>query len=166
MPKNVQLTTQLHSFHLLAWSCLKSFKLGFNSTWTKKLQMYKLDLERQGNQKSNCQHLLDHRESKKIPEKKHLTSASLMMLKPLTVWITINCGKFLKRWEYPSTLCASCKTYIQVKKHKLKPDVEQWTGSELGKKYVKPVYCHPAYLTNMQSTSCKLLGWKHKFGSR
>ena len=53
------------------------------------------------NQRSNCQHLLDHGESKRVPEK---TSASLTTLKPLTVWITTNCGKFLKRWEYQATL--------------------------------------------------------------
>ena len=46
-------------------------------------------------------------------------------------------------------------------------DMEQQTGSKLGKQYVKAVYCHPAYLTYMQSTSCKMLGWmKHKLESR
>ena len=46
-------------------------------------------------------------------------------------------------------------------------DMEQQTGSKLGKQYVKAVYCHPAYLTDMQSTSCKMLGWmKHKLESR
>ena len=50
---------------------------------------------------------------------------------------------------------------------KLEPDMEQWTGSELGKEYVKAVYYHPAYLTYMQSTSCKMLDWmKHKLVSR
>ena len=45
--------------------------------------------------------------------------------------------------------------------------MEQWTGSKLGKEYVKAVYCHPAYLTYMQSTSCEMLGWmKHKLESR
>ena len=45
--------------------------------------------------------------------------------------------------------------------------MEQWTGSELGKEYVKAVYCHPAYLIYMQSISCKMLGWmKHKLESR
>ena len=49
----------------------------------------------------------------------------------------------------------------------VEPDMEQWTGSKLGKEYVKAVYCHPAYLTYMQSTSCKMLGWmKHKLESR
>ena len=42
-------------------------------------------------------------------------------------------------------------------------DIEHWPGSKLGKEYVKAVYCHPAYLTYMQSTSCEMLGWmKHK----
>ena len=51
---------------------------------------------------------------------------------------------------------------MQVKKQQLEPDMEQWTGSELGKEYVKAVYCHPAYLTYMQSTSCKMLDWMKK----
>jgi len=57
------------------------------------------------NQRSNCQSLLDHRKSKGIPKKKKTsTSASLTMLKFFTVWITTNCGEFLKRWEYQTTL--------------------------------------------------------------
>ena len=47
---------------------------------------------------------------------------------------------------------------------KLEPDVEQWTGSKLGKEYVKVVHCHPAYLTYMQSTSCEIPDWmNYKF---
>ena len=78
------------------------------------------------------------------------TSASLAM--PLTGWITANSGKFLKRWEYPTTLPASCETCMQLKKQQLELDMEQ-TGSKSGKEYIKAVYCHPAYLTYMQSTS-------------
>ena len=56
---------------------------------------------------------------------------------------------------------------MQVKKQQLEPDMEQQTGSKLRKEYVKAVYCHPAYLTSMQSTSCEMLGWmKHKLESR
>ena len=56
---------------------------------------------------------------------------------------------------------------MQVKKQQLEPDMEQWTGSKLGKEYVKAVYCHPAYLAYMQSTSCEMLGWmKHNLESR
>ena len=56
---------------------------------------------------------------------------------------------------------------MQVKKQQLELDMEQQTDSKSGKEYVKAVYCHPAYLTYMQSTSCKMLGWmKHKLESR
>ena len=48
---------------------------------------------------------------------------------------------------------------MQVKKPQLELDIEQWTGSKLGKEYVKAVYCHPAYLTHMQSTSGKISSW-------
>ena len=57
-------------------------------------------------------------------------SASLTMLKPLAVWITRNCGKFLKRWEYQITLPASWEICMQVKKQQLEPYMEQKTGSK------------------------------------
>ena len=56
---------------------------------------------------------------------------------------------------------------MQVKKQWLELDMEQWTGSKLGKEAIKAVYCHPAYLTYMQSTSCEMPDWmKHKLESR
>ena len=56
---------------------------------------------------------------------------------------------------------------MKVKKQQLEPDMEQWADSKLGKEYVKSVYCHPAYLTYMQSTSCEMPDWmKHKLESR
>ena len=56
---------------------------------------------------------------------------------------------------------------MQVKKQQLELDMEQKTSSKLGKEYVKAVYCHPAYLTYMQSTLCEMLGWmKYKLESR
>ena len=56
---------------------------------------------------------------------------------------------------------------MQVKKQQLELDMEQHAGSKLGKEYVKAIYCHPAYLTYMQSTSCEMLDWlKHKLQSR
>ena len=81
------------------------------------------------------------------------------MPKPLIVWITINCGKFLKRWEYLTTLPASQETCTQVKKQQLELDMEQLTDSKLGKEYIKAIYCHLTYLTSMQGTSWKILGW-------
>ena len=60
------------------------------------------------------------------------------------------------------TLPVSWETYMQDKKQQLELDMKQWISSKLGKKYVKAVYCHPAYVTYMQSTSHELLGWvKH-----
>ena len=88
-------------------------------------------------------------------------------LKPLTVWIIMNCGKFWKGWEYQTILPASWEICMQVKKQQLEWDMEQWTGSKLGKVYIKAVYCHPAYLTYTQSTSCEMPDWmKHKLESR
>ena len=79
----------------------------------------------------------------------------------------IGYGKFWKRWEYQTTWPASWETYMQVRKQQLELDMEQQTGSKLGKEHIKAVYCHPAYLIYMQSTSCDMLGWmKHKLESR
>ena len=56
---------------------------------------------------------------------------------------------------------------MQVKKQQVESDMKQWIGSKLEKEYAKAVYCHPAYLTDMRSTSCEMLGWmKHKLESR
>ena len=56
---------------------------------------------------------------------------------------------------------------MKDKKQHLEPDMEKWTGSKLGKEYITAVYCHPAYLTYMQSTSCEMPDWmKHKLESR
>ena len=120
-----------------ARSCSKSSKLGFNSLITEK---------------------------KQENSTKTSTSASLTMLKPLTVWITTNCGKYLRRWEYQTTLPAPWETWMQVKKKQLEP--KQLTGSKLGRKY-KAVHCHFVYLTSTQSISCEMLGWmNHKLESR
>ena len=99
--------------------------------------------------------------------RKSCTSALLTMLKHLIVWITTNCGKFLKRWKHQVTWPASWDICKQVKKQPLEPDMEQQTGFKLGKEYIKAVYCHPAYLTYTQSTSQEMLGWMtHKLESR
>ena len=83
------------------------------------------------------------------------SAASLTNLKPLTVWITTNCEKFLERWEYQTTLPASWEICMQVKKQQLEPDMEQWTGSKLRK---EAVYCHPAYLCSVHHVKC-WTGW-------
>ena len=86
---------------------------------------------------------------KQESSKRTSTSALLTMPKPLTVWITTNCGKSFKIWEYQTTWPASWEICMQVKKQQLELDMEQQTGFKSGKEYVKAVYCHPAYLTFM-----------------
>ena len=81
--------------------------------------------------------------------RKTSTSALLTMPKLLTVWITANCGKFLKRWDYQTTSPASWEICMQVKKQQLELDMEQQTGSKSGMEYAKAVFCNLAYLTYM-----------------
>jgi len=88
-----------------------------------------------------------------------------LLISILTVWIKTN-WKILKdgntRPPYLPSEQSACRS-----RSKLEPDMEKQTGSKLGKEYVKAIYCHLAYLTCMQSTSCKTLGWmKHKLESR
>ena len=119
----------------------------------------------QRTQRSNFQHVLDHRKNKRVPEK-HL---HLLYWLRQRFWLcgSQQTGKCLKRWKYQTTLVASWEICIHVKKQQLQLDREQQTGSKLGNEYVKTVYCHPAYLTYMQSTSCDMPGWmKHKLESR
>ena len=76
-------------------------------------------------------------------------------------------NKLWKILKYQTTLPASWEICMQVKKQQLEPDMEQQTSSKLGKEYTKAVYCHPASLTYMQSTSWQMLDWmKHKLESR
>ena len=97
---------------------------------------------------------------KKIREfQKNIYFVLLTMLKPLNVWITINHGKFLKRWEYQNTLPVSWETCMQVQKQQLQSYMKQLTGSKFGKEDDKVVCYHSVYLTYMQNTSCKVPGW-------
>ena len=109
-------------------------------------------LKMQRNQGSNCQHSLDHRESKGIST---FASASLATLKPSTVWITAN-WKILRDGNTRPPYLETC---MWVKKQQLELDVEQL--SRLGKEHDKALHSHPAYLTYVQSASCKMLGWMH-----
>ena len=75
--------------------------------------------------------------------------------------------EILKEVEYQTTWPVPWEICIQIRKQQLEMDVEQQTVSKSGKEYVKAVCCDPVYLTYMQSTSCKMLGWmKHKLESR
>ena len=118
---------------------LKILQSGFNSTWTVNFQMLKLYLEKA--EESEIKFLTSIGSYKKQESSKETsTSALLIMPTPYTVRITANCGKFLKRWEYQTTLPASWEICIQVKKQQLEPDIEQWTGSKLGKEYIVTLF--------------------------
>ena len=131
------------------------------------LQMITLDLEKAKEPEIK---LPTSTGSSKKQESSRKTSISALLTrpKPLTVWITTNCGKFWKRWEYQTTWSASWETCMQVRKRQLELDMEQQTGSKSGNESVKAAYCHPAYLTYMQNiSSWETLGWmKHKLESR
>ena len=131
-----------------------------------KFQMFKLDLEKA--QESEIKLSTSAGSSKKQESSRKTSSSALLtMPKPLTVWTKTNSGKFFKRWEYQTTWPASWEICMKVRKQQLELDMEQQTGSKWGKEYIKAVYCHPAYLTYMQSTSWEMLGWnKHKLDSR
>ena len=109
--------------------------------------------KRQMNQRSNCQHLFDHEKEREFQKKS--ISASLTLLKPLTVWITTN-WKILKEIGIPDHLtCLLRNLYAEQEATEL--DMKQLICSKLEKEYIKAVYCHPAYLTYMQSTPCEML---------
>ena len=112
MPKNAQATTQLHSSHTLVKECSKFSKPGFSNPWTVNFKMLKLVLEKAEDPEIK---LPTPAESWKKQESSRKTSISalLTMPKPLTVWITINCGKFWNRWEYQTTWPASWETYYE-----------------------------------------------------
>ena len=78
-------------------------------------------------------------------------------------WTELNCGKFLKRREYQTTWPAFWEICMQVRKQQLELDLEQQTGSKLGKEYVKAVYCHPAYLTYMQKCWAGSTSWNKDY---
>ena len=141
VPKNAQTTTQLHSSHTLVQQCSKFSKPGFSNMWTVNFQIFKLVLEKAEEPEIKLPTFTGS-SKKQESSRKTSISALLTMTKPLTVWITINCGTF---WEsntrppdLPPEIC------IQVKEQQLELDMEQQTSSKWGKEYIKATYCHPA----------------------
>ena len=123
---------------------------------TEKFQMFMLDLEKA--EEAGIKLPISVGSHKKQENsRKTSTSVLLTMSKPLPVWITISVENSSRdgntRPPYLPTVKPVCRS------RQLKPDMEQWIGYKLGKEYIKAAYCHPAYLTYMQSTSCKMPGW-------
>ena len=161
----LKLPLNCHHLTTLAKKCSKFSKPGFNSTWTVNFYVFKLDLEKAEEPEIKLPTSVG---SLKKQESSRKTSISALLTMPACDCVDLNkLWKILKRWEYQTTLPVSCETCIQVKKQQLELDMEQKTGCKLGKEWVKAVYCHPAYLTYMQSTLCEMSGWmKHKLGTR
>ena len=129
MPKNVQTTEQLHSSHTLVKQCSKFSKPGFSNMWTVNFLTFKLVLEKA--EEPEIKLSISARSWKKQESsRKTSISALLTMPKPLTVWITINCGKFWKRCEYQTTWPASWEICMQTRKQQVELDMEQQTGSK------------------------------------
>ena len=137
MPKNAQTTTQMHSSHTLASNAQNSLSQASTVRELRTCRYSSWIQKRQRNQRSNCQHLLDHRKSKKF--QKNIYFFCTEYTKAFDCVNLKNCGIFFKRWEHQTTLPASCEICMQVKKQQLEPDMEQRTGSKLGKEYVKAV---------------------------
>ena len=129
MPKNAQTATQLHSSHTLVKWCSKFSKSGFSNTWAVNFLMFKLVLEKAEEPEIKLPTSTGSSKKQESSGKRSI-STLLTMPKPLTVWITINCEKFWKRWEYQTTWPASWQTCIQVRKQHLELGMEQQTGSK------------------------------------
>ena len=112
--------------------------------------MYKLDLEKAEEPEIKLP-VSTGSLKKQENSKKTSTSASLTTPTPLNVWITTN-WKILQELGIPHHLTCLLRNLYAGQKQQLELDMEQQTGSKPGKEYVKVVYCHPAYLTYMQST--------------
>ena len=158
MLKNAQTTVHLCSFHILVRLCSKSFKLAFSTKWTKNFQMYKLGLEKVEEPEIKLLIFIGSWR-KQENSRKTSTSASLTTLKSLIVWITTNCEKFFKRWEYQTTLYASQEATL-----KTRHATTDWF--KIGKRLYQGSLLSPC-LTSVQNMSCKMLCWmNHKLESR
>ena len=133
--------------------------------WTKKFQMFKVDLENA--EKPEIKLPTSTGSLKKQESSRKTSTSALLITQKAFDHVDHNKLEFLKRWEYQTTWPASWEICIQVRKQQLELNMGQQTGSKLGKEYIEALYCHPAYLTYMQRTSCKLPVWmKHKLESR
>ena len=121
------------------------------------LQIVKLDLEKAEEQEIRWATSVGS-SKKQENARKTFTSALLTTPKPLSAWITTH-WKILKEMGIPDHLTCLLRNLYSGKTQQLELDTEQQTGSKLGMESFKAVYCHPAYFTYMQSTSCKMLGW-------
>ena len=128
MPKNAQTTAQLHSSHTLTSKVmLKLLQARLQQYMNHEFPDVQAGFRKGRGTRDQIDNIHSWK-SKRVPEK-HLFLLD-WLCQSLWLWITINCGKFWKRWEYQTTWPASWETYMQVRKQQLEPDMEQQTGSK------------------------------------
>ena len=151
MQKNVQTTPQLDSSHT-SKVMLKIVQVQLQQYMNRESPDAQVGFRKGRGTRDQSANI--HRIIEKAGEsQKNIFFALLTMLKPLTMWITTNCGKFLKRWEYQKTLPVSWETCLQIQNLTWNNQLVQNSES-----YDKVVCYHPIYLTYMQSTSFKVPG--------
>ena len=128
--------------------------------------MFKLDLEMAEELEIKLPRSIGS-SKKPVSPRKTSTSALLTMPKPLHCVDNNKLWKILKEMGIPDHLSCLLRNLNAGQESTVRTHMEQWTDSKLGEEYIKAVYCYPAYLTYMQSTSCEMLDWmKHKLESR
>ena len=128
MPKNAQTTTQLHSSHMPVM--LKILQARLQQYVNRELPDVQAGFRKGRGTRDQVANICWIIEKAREFQKKTSTSALLTMPKPLTVWITINCGKFWNRWKYKTTWPASWEICIQVSKQQVELDMEQQIASK------------------------------------
>ena len=132
--------------------------------------MFKVDVEKAQNQRSNCQPPSDHQKSKRVPEKSKRVHEFYFCFIDYTkdfdhadhnkLW------KILKEMEIPDHLTCFLRNLYAGQEATVRTGHGTTDWFKLGKEYIKAVYCHPVYLTYIQSTSCEMPRMKHKLETR
>ena len=143
MPRNVQTTAQLHSPHTLVM--FKILQARLQQYVNCELPDVQARFRKARGTRDQIANICWITKKAREFQKNTYFFALLTVPKPLTVWITTNCGKILERWEYQTTWPVSWEICMQVMKQQLELDMEQQTVSIMGKEYVKAVYYHHAY---------------------
>ena len=127
--------------------------------------MHKVGSKRQKNQRSNCQHLLDHRKTREF--QKNIYFCFIDYAKAFDCVDHNKMWKILQEMGIPDHLTCFLRNVYAGQEATLRTGLGTTDWFQIGKGYVKAAYCHPAYLTYTQNTSCEMLGWmKHKLESR
>ena len=159
--KNVHTTERLYSLPILVRLCSKSFKLDFSSTWIKNFQIYKLGLEKAEELDIKLPTFVGS--LKKAREfQKNIYFCFMDYARAFDCVDHNNLWKILKEMEIPVHLTCLLRNLYSNQEtaiRALRVTADWLTGSKLGKEYNKAIYCHPVYLTYIQSTSWKMLGW-------